>query len=55
MTDKPKVVDFAAVKRALAEAKKPLRAKLEETQLKERFEDVANVEPQMLTPSERRE
>jgi hypothetical protein len=43
VTDKPKVVDFAAVKRALAEAKKPLRAKLAETQLKERFEEVAKV------------
>lgn len=43
VTDKPKVVDFAAVKRALAEAKKPLRAKLAETKLKERFEEVAKV------------
>ena len=31
------------VKRALAEAKKPLRAKLAETKLKERFEEVATV------------
>jgi len=43
VTDKPKVVDFAAVKRALADAKKPLREKLAETHLKERFEDVAKV------------
>lgn len=40
-SDKPKIVDFAAVKRALAEAKRPLQAKLAETKLKDRFEEVA--------------
>ena len=41
VSDKPKIVDFAAVKRALAEAKRPLQAKLAETKLKDRFEEVA--------------
>ena len=37
VSDKPKIVDFAAVRRALAEAKRPLQAKLAETQLEDRF------------------